>query len=62
MERNLATLEEIDGRILDLIDLFRLMYPNFNSIGPVDKVVQLLNDAYKANGQLYALIHKGWVK
>ena len=61
-ERKLKTVEDIDDKLQDLIQLYRLMWPNFNSIGPVDKVVQLLHQAYNANGQVADAIDKGWVK
>jgi len=62
MGDKITTIEEIDDKLQDLIQLYRLMWPNFNAIGPVDKVVQLLHEAYKANGQLADAIDKEWVK
>ena len=61
-ERKLKTVEDLDERLLDLIDLYRLMWPNFNSVAPAEKVISLLNQAYKANGKLADAIDKGWVK
>jgi len=58
----LSTIADIDGRLLDIMDLYRLIWPNFNSIGPVDKVMQLLSSAYNANGKLADAIDKGWIK
>ena len=58
----LSTIADIDGRILDIMDLYRLIWPNFNSIGPVDKVMSSLYAAYGANGKLADAIDKGWIK
>jgi hypothetical protein len=58
----LCTIADIDGKILDLIDLIRNIWPNFNSIPHADKVVGSLYDAYKANGKLADAIDKGWIK
>ena len=54
-------IEAIDEKILDLIDLMRLIFPKFNNT-PTEKVIVALNDAYKANGKLADLVDKGWVK
>jgi len=62
MESKIDTIEGLDERILDIIDLLRLMWPNFNSVPPAEKVIHHLNEAYKANGKLADAIDKGWVK
>ena len=49
----------IDTDILDLIDLLRLKYPNFNSIGAIDKIVYHLHEAYKASGKAADLCDRG---
>lgn len=49
----------IDEEILDLIDLIRARWPNFNSIGAVDKVVHHLYEAYKASGKAGDLCDRG---
>ena len=58
----LSTIADIDGRILDIMYLYRAIWPRFNSVGPVDKVMSRLYDAYKANGKLADAIDKGWIK
>ena len=55
----LAIFERIDTDILDLIDLIRAKWPNFNSIGAVDKVVHHLYQAYKASGKAADLADRG---
>lgn len=55
-------IEEIDDKILDIIHLYRLMWPNFNSKPLVEAVIIALNQAYKANGKLADAIDKGWIK
>ena len=57
----LCAIADIDGRILDIIDLYRSIWVNFNSIGPVDSVISSLYDAYKANGKLADAVDKGWI-
>jgi len=52
--------EEIDERILDIIDLIRLKYRKFNGT-PVEKVIVSLNEAYKASGKVCDAIDKGWL-
>lgn len=58
----LETVEVIDEKIQDLIQLYRLMWPNFNSVPVVEKVIVALNEAYRANGKLADAIDKGWIK
>lgn len=62
MGNKLETLEEIDSRIMELIELMRLMYPNFNDIPFAGMVVESLFAAYRANGKLADAIDKGWVE
>lgn len=57
----LCAIADIDGRILDIIDLYRSIWVNFNSIAPVDAVISSLYNAYKANGKLADAIDKGWI-
>jgi len=52
-------IEEIDEKIQDLIQLYRLLWPNFNSVPVVEKVIVALNEAYRANGKLADAIDKG---
>lgn len=62
MGSKIETIEEIDSRIMEIIDLVRLMWPNFNSVPYAGPVVEALHAAYKANGKLADAIDKGWVK
>ena len=55
-------IEEIDEKIQDLIQLYRLLWPNFNSVPVVEKVIVALNEAYRANGKLADAIYKGWIE
>jgi len=55
-------IEEIDEKIQDLIQLYRLLWPNFNSVPVVEKVIVALNEAYRANGKLADAIDKGWIE
>lgn len=52
--------EQIDDKILDIIDLIRLKYRKFNGT-PVEKVIVSLNQAYKASGKVADAIDKGWL-
>jgi len=61
IEPIMAAIEEVDTRILDIIELYRAIWPNFNRT-PVDPVISNLYDAYKANGKLADAVDKGWVK
>ena len=56
------TVEDIDGKIQDLIQLYRLMWPNFNSHPVVERVIVALNEAYHANGKLADALDKGWIE
>jgi len=53
--------EDIDERILDIIDLIRLKHPKFNGT-PVEKVICSLSDAYKSSGKVCDAIDKGWLR
>ena len=57
----MQAIEEVDNRILDIIELYRAIWPKFN-MTPVDPVISNLYDAYKANGKLADAVDKGWVK
>ena len=52
--------EQIDDKILDIIDLIRLKYRKFNGT-PVEKVIVSLNQAYKSSGKVADAIDKGWL-
>ena len=52
MSKLLRTLEDIEDRIEDILQLMRLAYPNFNSIPHADRMMQLLN---KSNNALWHL-------
>lgn len=52
--------EQIDDKILDIIDLIRLKYRKFNGT-PVEKVIVSLNQAYKSSGKVCDAIDKGWL-
>ena len=54
-------IEDVDGRVLDIIELYRAIWPAFNNT-PVDPVISNLYAAYKANGKLADAVDKGWVK
>ena len=45
MSKLLRTLEDVEDRIEDIIQLMRLTYPNFNSIPHADRLMCLLVDA-----------------
>ena len=53
--------QDIDERIYDIIQLIRLKYPSFNGT-PVEKVIFMLHDAYKASGNVADAIDKGWIQ
>jgi hypothetical protein len=57
--KDVTMFERIDEEILDLIDLIRARWPNFNSIGAIDKVVHHLYEAYKASGKAADLCDRG---
>ena len=45
MSKLLRTLEDIEDRIEDILQLMRLAYPNFNSIPHADRLMNLIVDA-----------------
>lgn len=55
-------IEDIENRILDLVELMRALFPNFNSIPRAEKVIVGLNQLYKDTGKLADAIDKGWVE
>ncbi len=57
-----AFWQAIDDHIMDAMQLIRLAYPNFNSVGPVDKIMQHLNAAYNASGKAADAVDKGWIE
>jgi hypothetical protein len=59
-DEDMAFWEDIDERILDIIDLIRLKYRKFNNT-PVEKVIVALNQAYKSSGRVCDAIDKGWL-
>ena len=56
------SVEAIDEKILDLVQLYRLMWPDFNSHPVVERVYELLMNAYHANGKLADALDKGWIE
>lgn len=52
--------EDIDGKILDLVQLIRSRHTKFNGT-PVEKVIVTLLEAYKASGKVADAIDKGWL-
>lgn len=57
----LEHIELIDDKILDLIQLYRLMWPNFNSHPVVERVIYALHEAYRSNAKLADALDKGWI-
>jgi hypothetical protein len=53
--------EQIDDKILDLIQLIRSRHTRFNGT-PVEKVILNLLEAYKASGKVAGAIDKGWIQ
>jgi len=45
MSKLLRTLEDVEDRLQDVIQLLRALYPNFNSIPHADRMMSLLVDA-----------------
>ena len=62
MMAKIDDVELIDEKIQDLIQLYRLMWPNFNSHPVVERVIVALNEAYRANGKLADALDKGWIE
>jgi len=53
---------DVEDRILDLVELMRALFPNFNSIPRAEKVIVGLNQLYRDTGKLADAIDKGWVE
>jgi sulfur relay (sulfurtransferase) DsrC/TusE family protein len=49
----------IDDDILDLLDLLRARWRNFNQVPPIEKLIVSLNQAYKASGKAADLMDRG---
>ncbi len=60
-EQDEELFRRIDDDIQDLIELLRARWPNFNSIGAIDKLVHHLNEAYKASGKAGDLCDRGFL-
>ena len=45
MSKLLRTLEDVEDRLQDIIQLLRAVYPNFNSIPHADRMMSLLAGA-----------------
>lgn len=52
--------EDIDDKILDLVQLIRARHAKFNGT-PVEKVIVTLLEAYKASGKVAGAIDRGWL-
>ena len=52
----------IDDDILDLLDLLRARWPNFNSVPSIEAIIQPLNQAYKASGKAADLMDRGHLR
>jgi hypothetical protein len=59
-DKNMLFWEEIDEKILDIIEVIRAKHPRFNNT-PVEKVIVSLNAAYRASGKVADAIDKGWL-
>jgi len=49
----------IDDDILDLVDLLRARWRNFNQVPSIEKLIHHLNQAYKASGKAADLMDRG---
>lgn len=49
----------IDEEILDLVQLLRSRWPNFNSIPSIEAIIVPLHTAYKASGKAADLMDRG---
>jgi hypothetical protein len=49
----------IDDEILDLVQLLRSRWPNFNSVPSIEAIIVPLNAAYKASGKAADLMDRG---
>jgi len=62
MSIRMAAIEDLEDRILDMVELMRALFPNFNSIAPAEKVIVGLNQLYRDTGKLADAIDKGWIE
>jgi len=62
MSIRMAAIEDLEDRILDMVELMRALFPNFNSIPPAEKVIIGLNQLYRDTGKLADAIDKGWIE
>ena len=62
MSNRIAALEELEDKMLDMVELMRALFPNFNSIPPAEKVIVGLNQLYRDTGKLVDVMEKGLVK
>ena len=51
--------KRIDDEILDLVQLLRSRWPNFNSVPTIEAIIVPLNVAYKASGKAADLMDRG---
>lgn len=58
-EQDEALFRRIDDDLLDLIELLRARWPNFNSVGAIDKIIHHLIEALRASGKAGDLCDKG---
>ncbi len=61
-QKDEAFWTRIDNDILDLIDLLRARWPNFNSVPSIEAIIEPLNKAYKASGKAADLMDRGHLK
>ena len=62
MSSKMDAIESIEDQILDLVELMRALFPNFNSIPVAEKVIVGLNQLYRDTGKLADAIDKGWIE
>jgi hypothetical protein len=62
MSNRIDALEELEDKMLDMVELMRALFPNFNSIPPAEKVIVGLNQLYRDTGKLVDVMEKGLVK
>ena len=55
-------MSTIDDHILDTIQLIRARWNNFNQIPKVDRLVNVLYEAYGISGYISDYLDKGWIK
>ena len=61
-QKDEAFWTRIDNDILDLIDLLRARWPNFNSVPSIEAIIVPLNQAYRASGKAADLMDRGHLK